>query len=140
MLSITKIVRFEAAHVISSYRGPCGNIHGHSYELHITINGTMSHKTTMLMDFSELKKLINKAVIKDFDHALLLKRNAVNLAASKNVATKLCWLEEEPTAEFLVVYIAGQLRPLLPEQVLLKRVRLYETDSCYADWETDEVL
>ncbi len=92
------------------------------------------------MDFSELKKHINKAVLHDFDHALLLKRNSINLAASNNVATKLCWLEEEPTAEYLVVYIAGQLRPLLPEFVKLKRVRLYETDSCYADWETDDAV
>lgn len=139
MLSITKIVRFEAAHVISSYRGPCSNIHGHSYELHITLSGNMLNKSDILMDFAELKKLLTKTVLQDFDHALLLKRNNINLAASNNVATKIYWLDHEPSAEFLVGYIAHKLEPLIPEHVKLKRVRLVETDSCYAEWETDEV-
>lgn len=140
MLSITKIVRFEAAHVISTHKGACSNIHGHSYELHITICGETLNESAMLLDFTELKKMITKTVLNDFDHALLLKRNAINVAASKNVVTKICWLTHEPSAEFLVMYIAQQLEPLIPASLKLKRVRLFETDSSYAEWEKEEVL
>lgn len=139
MFNVTKIVRFEAAHVISTHKGQCSNIHGHSYVLHITVSGNTLNESGMIIDFSEVKKMITKTVLNDFDHSLLLKRNAINVAASKNVATKICWLEQEPTAEFMTLYIARLLEPLMPDSIKLKRVRLYETDTCYADWERDDV-
>jgi 6-pyruvoyltetrahydropterin/6-carboxytetrahydropterin synthase len=37
MISITKIFRFETAHAIFGYEGPCAHIHGHSYELHVSV-------------------------------------------------------------------------------------------------------
>ncbi|MBK5271686.1 MAG: 6-carboxytetrahydropterin synthase [Bacteroidia bacterium] len=38
MLLLTKIFRFESAHAIRGYSGPCKNIHGHSYKLLVTIS------------------------------------------------------------------------------------------------------
>ena len=37
MLLLTKIFDFETAHAIDGYNGMCKNIHGHSYELHVTV-------------------------------------------------------------------------------------------------------
>ena len=37
MLKLTKIFHFEMAHAIHGYAGACKHIHGHSYELHVTV-------------------------------------------------------------------------------------------------------
>ena len=39
MLLVTKIFYFEMAHAIHGYAGACKNIHGHSYELEVTVSG-----------------------------------------------------------------------------------------------------
>ncbi len=38
MLQLTKIFHFEMAHAIYGYTGDCKNIHGHSYEIHVTVS------------------------------------------------------------------------------------------------------
>lgn len=137
MLSITKIFHFEAAHTISCYQGQCKNIHGHSYELHVTISGTELNETNMLIDFKELKKIVQLNVTNDFDHALILKSSNENKLIYEKMITKIIWVENEPTAEFLIMEIAKRIAKNLPENILLKKLKLYETASCYAEWEND---
>jgi 6-pyruvoyltetrahydropterin/6-carboxytetrahydropterin synthase len=38
-IRVTKLFRFEMAHALNGYDGPCKNIHGHSYELQVTVIG-----------------------------------------------------------------------------------------------------
>ncbi|MFZ4797381.1 MAG: 6-carboxytetrahydropterin synthase QueD [Bacteroidia bacterium] len=137
MLSITKIFHFEAAHTISCYNGQCKNIHGHSYELHVTITGQELNESNMLIDFKELKKIVEIHVTNDFDHALILKSSDENVANYKTINTKIHWLKEEPTAEFLVMEIAQRISTNLPSNISLKKLKLFETASCYAEWEND---
>ena len=59
MIHLTKIFRFEAAHALMGYDGRCRNIHGHSYEMRVTIKGNPimddnSPKNGMVMDFGDL--------------------------------------------------------------------------------------
>jgi len=61
LIRITKEFKFEMAHALKGYDGPCKNIHGHSYELMVTILGypvvdESSPKLGMVMDFGDLKK------------------------------------------------------------------------------------
>ncbi|MDE7148907.1 MAG: 6-carboxytetrahydropterin synthase, partial [Bacteroidales bacterium] len=37
-LSVTKIFRFEMAHALPDYDGPCAHLHGHSYRLEVTLS------------------------------------------------------------------------------------------------------
>ncbi len=79
MISITKIFRFETAHAIHRYLGSCKNIHGHSYELHVTVSATQPTDgyvggLGILFDFKELKEIIQSQVVKVLDHKLLLSK------------------------------------------------------------------
>ncbi len=61
-IRITKEFHFEMAHTLLGYDGPCRNIHGHSYELKVTLLGVpiddpKNPKLGMVMDFGDLKKL-----------------------------------------------------------------------------------
>ena len=43
-------------------------------------------------------------------------------------------MEAEPTAENLLIYIRDSLKNYLPEGVLLAALKIYETNSSYAEW------
>ncbi|HQH18564.1 MAG TPA: 6-carboxytetrahydropterin synthase, partial [Bacteroidales bacterium] len=57
VIRITKEFKFEMAHALWGYDGPCKNIHGHSYYLYVTIigspiNNPQSPKNGMVIDYS----------------------------------------------------------------------------------------
>lgn len=135
MLSITKIFHFEAAHLISSHDGPCKNLHGHSYELHVTLSGDRLNHQYMLADFTELKTLVQEQVLADFDHSLILMKTPDNMLKYGAANTRTFWMEGEPTVEYLLLDIAGRLSDKLPKGLKLRRLKLYETKSNYAEWE-----
>lgn len=135
MLSITKIFHFESAHRISDYEGACQHLHGHSYKLEVSISGKQISKGDMLMDFKFLKSLVNSLVIEPWDHALLLKDNRANRANFDQLNDKIYWLKTEPTAERMVLWIVNKLSSNLPDELILSRIKLYETESSYAEWE-----
>ena len=61
-MEIRKEIKFEAAHVLSDYCGPCGNLHGHSYTGCITIFGD-PQEGGMVMDFNDISKVVQLFVI-----------------------------------------------------------------------------
>lgn len=140
-IRITKKFHFEMAHVLHGYDGLCQNIHGHSYGLEITLSGkpinSPGHpKDGMIMDFHELKMLVNKHIIQVFDHSLLISNrfNEEQQKAFREVTSRLFVVEFQPTTENILVYIASILLPLLTENVSLYSIRLYETATSYAEW------
>ena len=80
-LRLTKEFRFEGAHALTGYDGKCRHIHGHSYLLYVTVKGTPSNpdgtpKSGMLIDFTDLKRIVNEHIIDIFDHSLILRESA----------------------------------------------------------------
>ncbi|HSA04894.1 MAG TPA: 6-carboxytetrahydropterin synthase, partial [Tenuifilaceae bacterium] len=79
-IRLTKEFRFEMAHVLEGYDGLCANMHGHSYILSVTVIGkpiqqTGNPKLGMVMDFGDLKKIVNPLIIHRFDHAVAVMAN-----------------------------------------------------------------
>ena len=140
-IRVTKEFRFEAAHALSGYDGPCRNVHGHSYELSVTVTGTpvtdrQSTKLGMVMDFGDLKKIIKKQIVDPFDHALLLNAGLPReeLQRFGEPFTNIVFLPYQPTSENFLLDFAKRIRELLPQGVLLHSIRLRETASSYAEW------
>jgi len=140
-IRITKRFHFEMAHTLYKYDGLCRNIHGHSYYLEVTVAGEPRRepghpKDGMVIDFGELKTLIKTIIVNVFDHALMVNRlvpeeQKENL---QKVTTRFIVVDFQPTSENLVVYIASILQPLLPSGVTLFSIRLYETETSFAEW------
>ncbi|MCC7534023.1 MAG: 6-carboxytetrahydropterin synthase [Bacteroidia bacterium] len=139
MLSITRIFKFEAAHAISNHSGACRNIHGHSYHLEITIVPKAGLVNNMVMDFKELKGIVEKSILNDYDHALILKNGIWDKAIIDSISPKTIWLQEEPTAEIIITDMVARITPLLPAHVYLKKLLLKETAKCYAAWENNAI-
>lgn len=142
IIKITKQFSFEMAHALRNYDGLCRNIHGHSYKMDITLAGQplqdeSSPKNGMVMDFGDLKRLVNEEVISLLDHALVLnaKTDAQLIDTLKQHYEKIVVVEFQPTTENLLIFISEKLKKRLPVAVKLCCIRLRETDTSYADWE-----
>jgi 6-pyruvoyltetrahydropterin/6-carboxytetrahydropterin synthase len=146
IIRVTKSFTFEMAHALWNYDGACRNIHGHSYKLYVTVAGDPvkdenDPKFGMVIDFKDLKKIVNESVVKELDHALVLYRKAEgeSLSSLKAMYEKVLLLNFQPTCENLVLYIAETLSKLLPEKTSLHSVKLYETATSYAEWHADHL-
>lgn len=136
-IRVTKIFKFEAAHALPNHNGNCKHLHGHSYELKVTLIGTPKKQEGsdegMVMDFGDLKKIVKKHVIDVFDHSLILKQGDLSGSSARQVI-----LNVSPTCENLLIEIKNKIKDDLPLNVELKRVKLKETDSSYAEWHADD--
>ncbi|HJN06268.1 MAG TPA: 6-carboxytetrahydropterin synthase [Bacteroidales bacterium] len=144
-IRITKEFKFEMAHALKGYDGPCRNIHGHSYELLVTISGkpiidTKNPKLGMVMDFGDLKKIVRTTIIDVYDHALVLNScmpEDLNEKLSENFE-KVILLNYQPTSEMMVVDFANTLMKKLPPDVKLKYLQLRETVTSFAEWYAED--
>lgn len=103
---VTKRFRFEAAHRLPRYQGPCFELHGHSYELHVSLELPVSPDTGMTLDFFRLEEAVSDRILKRLDH--------------KNINDTL----ENPTAENIAIWVWDELKPGFPA---LSEIRLFET-------------
>lgn len=139
MIIVTKIFNFEMAHALHNYDGACANIHGHSYILHVTVKSTNDGKNELvppgfIIDFKELKKIVNSRVIVPLDHKLVLSREYINSLEPNTSFNNLFQFEAEPTAENLLLFISRELIDSLPSHVSLHSLKLFETSNSYAEW------
>jgi 6-pyruvoyltetrahydropterin/6-carboxytetrahydropterin synthase len=146
-IRVTKEFRFEAAHALKGYEGACRNVHGHSYELSVTVIGTpitdpLSAKLGMVMDFGDLKAIIKKQIIDPFDHALLLNSDLPHeqLQQFGEPFTNIIFLPYQPTSENFLLDFAKRIHALLPRGVSLHSMRLRETANSYAEWFAEDNL
>ena len=139
MIRLTKIFSFEMAHAIHGYPGACKNIHGHSYELHVTVSSVNDEtfyipSPGLVIDFKEIKDLVKANVIDKLDHKIILSREYLAEHISFSHQENLIILEAEPSAENLLMYIMQILCNVLPEEIKLVQLKLYETKDSYAEW------
>ena len=138
-IRITKEFSYEGAHALYNYDGKCKYIHGHSYKLFVTVKGEPLNdpsncKNGMLLDFKELKSIVNEVIIDKFDHALIL-RNDAPLAAEIGLEYKnVVLVDFQPTCENMIAYFASVIKERLPENVELYSLKLHETASSYIEW------
>jgi 6-pyruvoyltetrahydropterin/6-carboxytetrahydropterin synthase len=138
-IRITKEFSFEMAHALRNYDGPCRNIHGHSYKLFVTIIGEPIHddqnvKNGMLMDFGQLKRLVNSKIVDVYDHAVVVYENDERLAEMKDLFENIIATPYQPTCENMVGDFAAIINQELPNGLKVFSIRLYETATSYAEW------
>lgn len=127
------------AHAILGYNGNCRYIHGHSYQLHVTVAARAAVDDYLpapgiLIDFKDLKRLVKEHLIDKFDHQLVLSRNYIESYNLHIPKENLILFEAEPTAENLLLFFKKEIEKILPNSVQLISLRLYETATSYAEW------
>lgn len=144
-IRVTKIFSFEMAHALYGYKGSCKNIHGHSYELHVTVIGNTKTnnkdpKRGMVIDFSDLKKIIKDQIINQHDHALILNGNSPHKDLKNKYMPfgKIVLTNFQPTCENLLVGFALKIKKNLPRNTSLHHLKLKETATSYAEWHAED--
>ena len=142
MIRITKIFSFETAHVLYGYDGKCKNVHGHSYKLFVTLKGVpiddIHHeKNGMVMDFGNLKSIVNEEVVDVWDHAIMLNALSPHQILGKDLEKqghKVIYCNYQPTCENMLYDIAKKIKSRLPNHVQLVYLKLHETENSYGEW------
>jgi 6-pyruvoyltetrahydropterin/6-carboxytetrahydropterin synthase len=142
VIRITKEFKFETGHALYGYDGLCKNVHGHSYKLSVTLLGTPitdpDHvKYGMVMDFSDLKKIVNETIVTPFDHATVLNVDSPHKELADTMESrghKIMRVQYQPTSEMMVLDFAEKIKARLPEQLKLHHLILRETETSYAEW------
>ncbi len=129
------------AHALPGHDGLCSNIHGHSYELLVTLIGTplndpQSPKNGMVIDFKDLKRIIKQLIVDELDHSLSLRRDTPEnlLSMMKAHYKRIILVDYQPTSENMIIDFATRISKELPEGVKLHHLRLWETVTSYTEW------
>lgn len=62
---------FSAAHFLEDYKGLCGSVHGHRWNVVLRVKQDVNKDTSMVVDFTDLKKSIN-TIMDEMDHSFIL--------------------------------------------------------------------
>lgn len=150
-ISVTRHIEFEMAHLLDSYNGGCGNLHGHSYKLEVTVETDTPQEYGFVIDFKLLDTLIRDVVP---DHKFVAcAKNAQNPDKPEfgicGVLNKFGLSYEvypfDTSAENMVAYFAEainrQLHNMYPNQMLHVTVcKLWETTNSYATWCDSQII
>ena len=133
MVTVTKTVKFDAAHVLTNHQGLCKNLHGHTYRVDVSATGNGS--ADMVIDFKELKNLATEVICEKFDHAFIYNTASAGECEIAAVVEKNGMLTVaipfRSTAENLAKYFHELLAPRIAAPSQIASVRVWETaDSC----------
>ena len=70
MYQISVKQHFDAAHALRGYKGKCESVHGHRFEIVVTIQASELNKIGIGYDFLELKTQLME-ILDKFDHTSL---------------------------------------------------------------------
>jgi len=141
-IRITKQFSFEAGHALFGYDGKCKNLHGHSYHLYVTVIGqpisdTSNVKYGMVIDFGDLKKIVNEEIVDIFDHSMIFNKNTPHLELAKELINRehhILLVDYQPTTEMMVIDFAKKIKQRLPKNIKLHSLKLQETATSFAEW------
>jgi len=145
-IRITKQFNFETAHALYGYDGLCKNVHGHSYKLDVTVIGnpiddTSDKKNGMLIDFSELKKIVKKKIVSVFDHSIILNVTSPHKDLADNLEEKghkVVRVNYQPTCELMILDFSKIISNELPSNIKLYSLKLRETETSYSEWYAED--
>ena len=141
-IRITKQFSFETGHALYGYDGKCKNVHGHSYKLSVTVIGkpildNTNVKFGMVIDFTDLKKIVKEEIVDNFDHATVFNKNTPHVDLANELSTRghhVILVDYQPTSENMVIDFADKIKKRLPNPVQLHSLKLQETESSFAEW------
>jgi 6-pyruvoyltetrahydropterin/6-carboxytetrahydropterin synthase len=121
MFEVSVEKTFAAGHALRGYKGKCENVHGHNYRVEVMVEGTRLDDAGLLVDFVELKKLMD-GVIERLDHQFI---NDIPPFTKLN-----------PSAENLAKYFYDEISGALSSGVPVRvgHVKVWETDTSIATY------
>lgn len=129
MFRISRQIDFCYGHRLLNYEGKCRHLHGHNGRLIITVEASGLDGQGMVLDFSEIKRVISRWIDENLDHRMLLSRADPAVPILESLGEPLYLMDANPTAE----NIARVVFDFAAEQGFpVVEVTLWETPNCSA--------
>ena len=133
MTTVTKTVKFDAAHVLTDHQGLCRNLHGHTYRVDVSVSTEADGD--MVIDFKELKGILAEVICDRFDHSFIYNTGSAGESEIAAVVEKhgmrTVAIPFRSTAENLAKMFFGDLKPRVAG---LAAVRVWETADSSAEY------
>lgn len=131
MFRVTRQIDFCYGHRLLNYDGKCKYLHGHNGRAIIAIEAPKLDDRGMVLDFSDIKRVVSQWIDENFDHRMLLHRDDPAVPILREMGEPLYLFDENPTAE----NIAKQIFDFTRSQGFpIVEAHLWETPNCYATY------
>jgi 6-pyruvoyltetrahydropterin/6-carboxytetrahydropterin synthase len=128
---VTKEIHFCYGHRLLNYNGKCKNLHGHNGKAVITLESHQLDDLGMVVDFTELKKVVGQWIDQTLDHKMILHKDDPVLPELLRQNEPVVTIDQNPTAENIARLIFEQAaRTGLP----VTEVILWETENSFATY------
>lgn len=145
MLKLTTYTELEIAHRLGgAYSGRCLDLHGHRYEVEITVESVKGlSNDNMIVDFKKLKEVV-KAVLDDhWDHASCFRKDdAIGIAAVGAGSHRVHLIDANPTLEWMVGEWANLLQRRMDQEglgIIVTELKASETARNTVTWTRDSM-
>jgi len=129
MYRVTREIAFCYGHRLINYRGKCQHLHGHNGRAIITLEGPTLDERGMLVDFTDIKREVQRWIDENLDHNMLLCRDDPILPVLRSHGERVFVMDQNPTAENIARLIFDQASASgLP----VVEVVVWETEKCHA--------
>ena len=141
-MKIVKIIQWDMGHRVLNHRSICKGLHGHRYKVEICVSGDLVSESGvseegMVIDFSDIKKISQKFIHEELDHAFMVWEKDEELLNFFKVSKghKPVIVSFTPTAENLAAYIFNKLKDRFQDiyktGLHLYSIKLWETPTSY---------
>jgi 6-pyruvoyltetrahydropterin/6-carboxytetrahydropterin synthase len=134
MFRVTREIDFCYGHRLLNYEGKCKYLHGHNGRAVITIESSTLDGRGMVLDFSDIKRVVSDWIDENLDHRMILHERDPARAALEKLGEPLYLVNINPTAEniarLIFDYAKSQGFPIV-------ETLLWETPRCFATYRAD---
>jgi 6-pyruvoyltetrahydropterin/6-carboxytetrahydropterin synthase len=91
----------------------------------------------MVIDFTDLKRIVIEEIIDKFDHSTIFNKNTPHIKLAKTLRDEghnVLLVDYQPTTECMITDFAKKITKRLPNNIKLSSLKLQETESSCAEW------
>ena len=131
MYKVVKEIHFCYGHRLLNYDGKCAHPHGHNGKIVISLSADQLDRRGMVVDFVDIKEVVQNWVDKELDHKMILKKNDPLVKIFSGLGEPYFLMDDNPTAESLSKLIFDYAKS---KKLPISRVTFWETQSSSATY------
>ena len=131
MFRVTREIDFCYGHRLLDYEGKCRYLHGHNGRAVIAIEAPGLDHRGMVLDFSDIKRVVSNWIDQNLDHRMILHRRDPAREALEKLGEPMYLIDANPTAENIAKLIFDYTKE---QGFPVVEVHLWETPRCFATY------
>ena len=129
MFRVTRQIDFCYGHRLLNYDGKCKYLHGHNGRAIISLESESLDDRGMVIDFSDIKKVVSQWIDDNLDHRMILQRADPIVPILREMNEPMYLIDTNPTAENIARLIFDYAKS---QGFPVTQVKLWETEDCFA--------